>query len=81
MPARPSFQPYLPTIVGSGQVQADPFSPQAPRNLGLFWNLVRKKGTAPGQSAPRTGCTHKHRHTHLPFVPMQQGRPVMTQSM
>ena len=30
---------------------------------------------------PRTSCTCPHRQPYLPLVPMQQGRPVMTQSM
>lgn len=42
MPPGRSLQPYVPTAIGSGQVQADPFSPQVPWDLGLFWNLVRE---------------------------------------
>lgn len=50
----------------------EPFSPHTPSYLALFQDL--EKGRAPEQcSGPR--------HTHLPLVPMQQGRPVMAQSM
>lgn len=57
-------------------------SPHTPWYLGSFWDLVREQGTAPGQCCvPRTSRTRTQRRPYLPLVPMQQGRPVMTQSM
>jgi hypothetical protein len=62
---------HPPIFVGS-------FSPHICRILGYFRTWGGRNAQPHGNAQPRDQL---HMHTHLPLVPMQQGRPVMTQSM